>query len=91
MNYDVERRMVNILMGCKIRNLSNCRDVSGEACTGAIEVNRRNGCFGASAGGRKTSQSGFLQVDTTNILFICGGAFDGLERIILQKFAKDWY
>ena len=36
-------------------------------------------------GGRKHPQQEFLQVDTTNILFICGGAFAGLERIINQR------
>ena len=37
-------------------------------------------------GGRKHPQQEFLQVDTTNILFICGGAFDGLEKIIGNSY-----
>ena len=39
-------------------------------------------------GGRKHPNQEFVQVDTTNILFICGGAFDGLEKIIQQRTAK---
>jgi ATP-dependent Clp protease ATP-binding subunit ClpX len=39
-------------------------------------------------GGRKHPQQEFLQVDTTNILFICGGAFDGLEKIIRDRSEK---
>jgi ATP-dependent Clp protease ATP-binding subunit ClpX len=39
-------------------------------------------------GGRKHPNQDFLQVDTTNILFICGGAFDGLEKVIQQRTAK---
>jgi len=41
--------------------------------------------LGASAGGRKHPQQEFLQVDTTNILFVCGGAFSGLEKIISSR------
>ncbi len=39
-------------------------------------------------GGRKHPNQDFLQVDTTNILFICGGAFDGLEKVIMQRSDK---
>ena len=39
-------------------------------------------------GGRKHPNQEFVQVDTTNILFVCGGAFDGLEKIIRQRTAK---
>ena len=39
-------------------------------------------------GGRKHPNTEFLQVDTTNILFICGGAFDGLEKVIRSRTAK---
>ena len=49
---------------------------------GAAEDHGRHGCLVPPQGGRKHPQQEFLQVDTTNILFICGGAFAGLDKII---------
>jgi ATP-dependent Clp protease ATP-binding subunit ClpX len=61
------------------------RRVGRGRAAGAAEADRRHGRERAAAGRRKHPNQDFVQVDTTNILFICGGAFDGLEKVIRNR------